>query len=290
MENRIGKDVSLLDLFITLLVYRKFLFSIITFVFIIIMGVYFLYQPPENKDISYFKAHLTMGYVISPKALGIEYDITAMLKDPQLILDSLLETGYQTYNLGTSVVNISQEPLPDSILRTINQHFTEGNSQIPPAFEIKETKNKNIEVYLSDHDTKRLQALALTFLKNANIKIQEHMVTQAKHIINTHNRLLKKETATSGEKILITEGAYQYILSQRLISEKIAPLTLLQSSTISKKLPPQKNKKRFYLKLSLLFGIVTILGAIGLVFILTAIEIIKTDEQSMERIKAAWNN
>lgn len=290
-------EIDLLDLFVVLLKYRWLIIGLTLGALLLAVGGYFLYPTYQyNNALENRRVEGYMGVGMSPaaRALNKDYDLVQLFRQAPLLLQSLEAAGYQTFGyregLQLSLTDGAQQSRLLYIVqqRLIKNQSLDGDSlgDEKRLFVVEETNN-GIEILYKAEEAEKARQFLEALYQNASEILYESLRPEAEATVAAYEELLAMENPSDAVVAALSEGKKSYDQAKQVIEGRVQPLVTQGSIyVITPEITLDSFQSSFKIK-----GIVLVLAAlflsIFLAFILNAITNVRSDEESMRKIREA---
>jgi hypothetical protein len=297
-NNHVEEDeISLLDLFVVLLKYRK-LIIIVTLVAVIIAAAgYFLYPPYQyQKALEHqrVEAYLRVAPWPGLKTLELNYDLKQLFAQAPSLLYALRAAGYESFGYGEDYqIDLTDETLTSRALFVVQQRLLKNQSLDGTAldedqrlFSVTSTSEGAVVVF-KDNDPEQAKRFLAALFDATNKELTALLLTQADSIISAYERLLAIESPSDLVQSAISAGQQRYDTAMRLQTGQANAINQLGGIYIvDPELTLGAYKSGIKVKVVILV-VAALFLSIFLAFILNYLNTVKKDEESMRKIREA---
>ncbi len=293
-------EISLIELFIILLKHRRLVILPLLAALVIVAALYIFYPQykiSKTENEKYFEEALSI--TISPEAirLGKESAMLDLLdgyfRDPSVIYETLVAMDYDAKeNLGIELYTDR-----DKAINLIKKRLIENKSF--PGRKLDKTQRlytiqkggSQLSLKFVDENPKIARLFLSEISKSAVVKIKEYLQTPAKEYLLICKDLLGMMESTKMDKALepsLTDIYYKYVVSDSVVRKTIEPIYIAESPATILMIDetiPEIRKSIAKKGIILIFAVFFL--SVFAAFILNAIENVKKDPATMEKIREA---
>jgi uncharacterized protein involved in exopolysaccharide biosynthesis len=284
-----GDEISLIDLLVVLLKFRKMIIGITAAAFCIAIAGYFVYpvllqyrlQGKAETPISELQTVImVVGLVPAADSFLSKNQFGFYFRRPDIIITALEESG----------VISSPEDRKDWSLPLSGTWDTKENIYKSPNEKLQVKENPEaatIEFYYKTRDSAR----GILFLNSLFIlgseAVEAHINSLGKAYLNSFEALLQKQGVSGYEDILIRENQDKYFFSQGIVSGSIKASVMLVEP-YAEPLRSQAYYKRAYKTGAIVAVLAAFFLSIFFAFLRNAIAGIRENGEAMEKIRSAF--
>jgi len=304
------EEISLLDLFTVLLLYRRLIIGI-TLVFIgLAVAGYFIYPAYQYKNA--IKSSMVQGRII----ISIKQNMqNYMTKNPEyfinradVIMDSLQEAGMKEFAYSRKEsVSLIDEAERTKALYVINQILImnknlngKENNEKDRRFQVITDKTRDvktvikdiysIEVLYKDKDPDLIRSFLKNLIIHGNIIAGDYIRSLAETTVNNYEQIMKgTHTGISWENAM-GGNIFYYAYIKDFLDGKETILTAIGEPVITEPNISPAIYKSGYKMIGIILVFVGFILALIIAFVLNTIRNIKNDEEAMKKIRDAIGN
>ena len=290
-------EIDLIDLFAVLLRYRRVILAIILIAFFGSLGGYFisppiLFEQAQQERFSEGYLHVVAGSVLH--TFESEYDISRMFRHAPTVLSALQAAGFQELEYGDGKkVNITDKSQHAHALFMVQQRLIRNQSpdgenlgEEKRLYTIKDHKN-GLEISFKSEDTERIKNFMNELYKQANSTLTRSLQPQAEATIVSYEQLLAQDNPDEALQNTLATDRREYLQAKQL-SEGRVPVILKEGEVYVVK--PEFSIETFqnkYKLMAVVLSLAAIFFSVFLAFVLNAVSNIRSNSESMEKIREA---
>ena len=294
-------EVSLLDLFTVLLRYRKLIIGItLAFIILAIIG-FFIY--PTYKYNKSQKENIAQGLFqleIVPKAQPyVSQGLENFILRPELLTDSLYESGMEEFEFKGGKVSMTIENKA-TVMYLINLYwiqnldlsgniFLERGKEHKMIFRVRRTGSV-IEVTFKNKDPKIIMKFLESIYKLSTINVEENLRIYAKMMVTNYERLSSLTKISESVQLILEKDFDTYIFLKDFLDGKEVVVKRVSEPVITENYYSLSFNKRQYFKIGIIIIFAGFFLSVMYAFALNIIHNIKSDEESMKKIRDAMEN
>ena len=293
-------EISLIDLLIVLLKYRRLILGITLAALVVAVGGYFwypAYQYHNAQDSRLYEAHLRVGPAPVMSSLEVSYNLQEQFKNTPMLLNALLEAGYQEFGydheLQISLTSAEQRARALFVVRQrlIKNESLDGDSLNADKqlffVESVNGEDRTVELLYKADTPERAQAFLEALYQQVNAGLVQTLRPLAESVVSSYERLLALENPGEVLADKIVEDSFRYDQAKELLAGEAPALEPLDDTYV---VAPEVRLENFQSSF-IVKGVVLVLAAlflsIFLAFVLNAFAQVRSDQESMEKIHAA---
>ncbi|GAB1431793.1 hypothetical protein MASR2M29_04180 [Spirochaetota bacterium] len=293
-------EISLIELFIVLLKHRWLIFLPVLTVLLLFVVIYIFYphyKISRTENEKYYEEALII--TISPDLARLREE-SAMLelldgffRDPSVIYKTLLAIDYDAKENLEIELYTDRDKAIDQIKKRLieNKSFTGRKLDKAQRLYTIQKSGSQISLKFVDENPKTARLFLSEISKSAAEKIKEYLQAPAKDYLHIYKDLLILLDSSSMDKALessLMDIYYKYVVADSVVNNAIEPFDVTESPEnilMRDETIPEIRKSIAKKGIILIFAIffLSVLAA----FILNAIENIKKDPATMEKIREA---
>ena len=294
---RIEEEISLVDIFVVLLRYRRLIIGLTLLALLVSVSGYFIYpgyQYRKALENTKFTAYMNVVPWPGIELLGFETEYQSPYVSPPNLLYALRKAGYTDFGYGKDYqVDLSDEALENRALfmveRLLSKNETPEGKALPAEqrlLSINSSKSK-LEVVFKDMDQNRAAVFLQALFDKAKEELTVQLHKQAKAVVSTYEMLLTINNPTESVRLAITSGQQRYEMAKGLLLGQAEAIGIDGGIyVVEPQISPQGYKNAF-LKNGLILVFAAFFFSVFLAFIVNYISTIKSDEDSMRKIRQA---
>lgn len=293
-------EISLIELFIILLKHRRLVILPVLAALLLVAALYIFYPyykifKTENEK--YFEEALNI--TISPDVVRLRRESTMIelldgyFRDPSVIYETLVAMDYDIKeNLGIELYTDRDKAINLIKKRLIeNKSFTGRKLDKKQRLYTIQKSGSQISLKFVDENPKTARLFLSEISKSAVIKIKEYLQAPAKEYLHIYKDLQGVLESTKMDKAFessLTDIYYKYVVADSVVNNAMEPFDVTESPAnilMRDETIPEIRKSIAKKGIILIFAIffLSVLAA----FILNAIENVKKDPATMEKIREA---
>lgn len=287
-------EISLIDLFIVLLKHRRLILGTILAVLLILGAGYFIYpayQYQKAVDSQVFEANMSVGFRWVAGIFWEGYDLQRDFLNAHLVLSALREAGYNELSYGESDISLdarNMQVLNIVRQRLVNNQSMDGNPLEENERLFKVTVINNIlHLTYIDESSDRALAFLASLVRNVNKKLILEITPQLDLILSSYQRLLSIEEPNEVINEVIVEDSEKYEAASTILEGEADVLIVMGESYVFKAQIAIEKFKGNYRKMAIIVIFAVFFLSIFLAFILNAVEQVKSNDDSMAKIREA---
>lgn len=287
-------EINLIDLFIVLLKHRRLILGTTLAVLVILGTGYFIYpayQYQKAVDSQVFEANMSVGFRWVADIFWKEYDLKRDFLNAHLVLSALREAGYTELSYGESDISLDAQNMQALNIvrqRLVNNQSMDGNplEENERLFKVTVINNKLHLTYIDENSDRALAFLA-SLVRNINKKLILEITPQLDYIVSSYQRLLSIEAPNDVTKEVIVVDSEKYEAASTILEGESDVLIVKDESYVFKAEIAIENFKGNYRKMAIIVIFAVFFLSIFLAFILNAVEQVKSNDDSMAKIREA---
>ena len=296
------EEISLFDLFIVLLRYRKLIAGIIVLFIVLSIAGYFIIPVFQyNKAKSRLLKQGIIQMEIVPKARPyISQDLDSFILRSDLIYDSLSTAGMKYFSYPDGGMPLDDENIEKAMylidMFWIKNMDLRGNVYIQneqdKTFSVRRIGTSSVfEVTLKNKDPELIDNFLKSIYSLSAVNVGNTLRPVAQMMVTDYERLMQITEATYETKTVLERDFDIYTFFKDFLAGKAAVVNLVSGPVffvegfISLFLYQDQ-----YYKTGIIIGFAGLFLAFALPFILNAIRVIKNDEEAMKKIRDALDN
>ncbi len=297
IENIKDDEIDLIDLFIVLLKHRKLILGTTLAVLLILGAGYFIYPSYQYKkavDSQLFEANISVELNSIAAIVIAGYNPKKYFLNASNLLYSLQKAGYKELGVGESkMVDISSNADKQKALNIVRQYLVKNQTlngdSLDEESRILKVINTNTNTSLTFKDKNSEMALAflIALVEKVNEKLLLDMTPKFNQIVLSYERILSIKAPNEVIKEAIVSDSKEYQVAVTILQGKIDLLKVVEGPYVFK---PQLSIEKFkgsYKKRSIIILFAVFFLSIFLAFILQFLEQIKSNDESMAKIREA---
>ncbi len=293
-------EISLIDLFIVLLKFRRLVILPVLAALLLVAALYVFYpyyKISKTEKEKYFAEALTI--TISPDVVRLRKE-SAMLelldgffRDPSVIYETLVAMDYDAKeNLGIELYTNRDKAINLIKKRLIeNKSFTGRKLDKAQRLYTIQKSGSQLSLKFVDESPKTAQLFLSEISKSAAVRIKEFLQAPAKEYLLIYKDLLGVLESTKMDKALdfsLTDIYYKYVVADSVVRNTIEPIDIAESpATILMKDETVSEIRKSIAKKGIILIFAIFFLSVLAAFILNAIENVKKDPVTMEKIREA---
>ncbi|MFP4180435.1 MAG: hypothetical protein ACLFSA_10315 [Spirochaetaceae bacterium] len=297
-ERHIEEDeINLLDLFVVLLKYRRLILGITLLALVAAVGGYFVYpQYQYNKahEESSVESHIVIATNSLIDIAEVDYSLRTAFESPVLLISALREAGYEKFGYEEeSQVDLEDQSQRSRAIQFVKQRMVENEdkngetlNEEQRLYTAKESSGR-IELSYKNRDPEKAEAFLQALYEGGNEKIKERILPRLEVINTTYGKF-------SGEQDLDATGISDIMgdlerreAAERLLSEDADMLTIEEEPYISEPFISLDSFQSSFKVKGVVLVIAALFLSVFLAFVLNAIDNVRSDDESMTKIRDA---
>ncbi len=299
IENIKDDEIDLIDLFIVLLKHRKLILGTTLAVLLILGAGYFIYPPYQYKkavDSQLYEVNMEIKLNPMSESFTTDYDPKKDFSNSSILLSSLQKAGYKELGYGESeMVDISSNADKQKALNIVRQYLIKNQTlngdpldEETRILKITNTNtNANIHITFKDKNSDMALAFLMALIENVNEKILEDIIPKLDLIVSNYNSVLSGDMPNDVIKEILVKDNEEYQLAVAILQGNFNFFKLVGEPSIFKAQLSIEKFKGSYKKTAVIVLFAVFFLTIFLAFILQFLEQIKSNDESMAKIREA---
>jgi len=297
-----GDEINLIDLFVVILKYRLLIVGVVLFALVVATLSYYYYpQQQFQKALKNQKIEANLSFAYTPvvSLLEMQKQSKQSFLQAPLLLKALQQAGYTNFGYGdegvldTNTVDITDPENRSTALflvrrKLIENKDTDGNEyeSEEKVFDVNQSGNE-VELLFRNMNEERASAFLNAVFTLSLESFVEKVKPQAESVVSSYERLLAIEDPNQGVQSAIETGKERYDAAKQLLSgEEDIFIKMSEPYIFESRLSLAEFRSSFKIK-AVVLVLAAFFLAIFLAFLLNAIHNVRSDEESMEKIRAA---
>ena len=290
-------EISLLDIFVVLIRYRKMILCITFFALILAIAGYFINPVRQyNNALQNRKVQGRMFMSIRPIAQQyMPYNLAFIVNRPDIVMESLRGTGLETFEHRGRIISLSNKAEQARALHLINQFFVKNTdpggrpyrSEDERAFQVIASNPFNIEVIFRNKNPEMVASFLNVFFAETDAIVADFLLPHAESMVMNYERLMIDPNITESMRQILEVNYEKYIFFRNILEGSESALMMIGNPIITEPGIFLHTFRSGYLRRGVIMVFTGIFFAVFLAFILNAINSIKHDKEAMKKINAA---
>lgn len=293
-------EINIVDIFIVMLKRRKLIIWTTLLAVILSVTGYFLYpsyQLNKAQEAQKLEAHLRVVPWPGLKTLELNYNLEQLFNRAPSILYALREAGYTEFGYdGGYTIDLTDTTKTSQALFVVQQRVEKNQTldgdSLDPKRRLYYTNitSEGVEVVFKNDDEERAKRFLMAMFKITNEELTALLLTQAESIVSAYERLLAIEAPSDSVQTSIAAGQQRYDTAKRMLAGQADAINQLGDIYVVEPGITLGSFKSDYMKKAVIIVFAALFLSIFLAFILNAVSNIKSDEESMRKIREAWKS
>ncbi|MDR2730394.1 MAG: hypothetical protein LBB81_05785 [Treponema sp.] len=297
-------EISLLDLFIVLLRYRKLIAGITIVIFILVAAGYFVYPDYKyKKAVTGAQTQGIMRMEIVSKALPyVSQNLDLFILRPDIIYDSLYAAGLEDFKYPGGTISMDNENRTKVMyliyLLWIQNIDLNGKILIPRGEEHKKTLNVTrtgtnatragvVEVNFKNNDIEVIRKFMESIFELCTVILEENLRIEAEMMVNNYERLMGLPEISESVRLFLDKDFDSYFFLKDFLEGRESAVKIVSGPVFVDSIIPDVNYKNQYIKTGIIIVFAGFFFAVMSAFALNAFHNIRNDEKVIKKIRDA---
>ncbi|GHV55589.1 hypothetical protein AGMMS49579_18860 [Spirochaetia bacterium] len=290
-------EISLIDLFVVLLKYRKLIIGAVLGALILAGVGYFVY--PAHRYTAYIRnlsqnTNYEAKMIINPNPGAIYFlpnqQIGLYFSRPDVIMEALknagINTSPETLSSWIPVVSLDEKSKPNTIASDfIEKVFTSKNGRLTIT---ENSKTRLIEFSCNGFESEQARVFLAELFVQGNAVVKTYIESLGEAYIASFERPLQNPNLTVFEQTQVENGREYYFLAKGLLAGDLQALSILVEPYTTREQKFLAEFRNSYIKMALIGIFALLFLSVFIAFVLNAIQNIKNDEDAMKKIHSAF--